>query len=146
MDRISRVEATIRPENIRRRGDQHQSWTRTNPNDQYIYDVLDGIRGVDERGHLIAGSLGGSGTDTNNIVPMSKHLNNGAYKGLESEVANNIQDLQIQNPGQTVEARIVIDVIYPSSDTARPSGFSYKIHYYVNGKPAYSMSGIFKNE
>jgi len=141
------VEATIRPENIRRRGDQHQSWTKTNPNDHYIYNELDGIKGVDERGHLIAGSLGGSGTDRNNIVPMSKKLNNGAYKGLESEVANNIQEFQNLYPGQSVEARIEIDVRYPSSDTARPLEFSYKIHYYVNGKPAYSKSGIFpKNE
>ena len=146
VNRITRVTAVIRPENIRPRGAPHAGWAATNPTDLYIFDVLDGIRGRDQRGHLIAGSIGGSGTDRDNIVPMSGELNNGAYKSLESEIAANIRELQQKYPGQKIEAHITIDVDYPSGSTARPSVFRYKVDYKVNNCTVFSAGGIFHNK
>lgn len=41
---------------------------------------------TDERGHLIADSLGGDNT-LGNLIPMDKKLNNGEYKALEAKLA-----------------------------------------------------------
>jgi len=107
--------------------------------------VLDGDRDRDERGHLIAGSLGGSGTDRNNIVLMSKKLNNGDYKSLESEVMNEIQYLEDKFK-KTATAFVIIDVGYPSGDTARPSNFRYLVDYKVDGVPPHNKGGLFHNQ
>lgn len=145
VERISQVKAVIRRENIRPRGAEPQSWTKTNPTDLYIYNVLDGDRERDERGHLIAGSLGGSGTDRNNIVPMSKNLNNKDYKSLESEVITEIQYLE-EKYKKAATAFVTIDVTYPSGDTARPSNFRYLVDYKVDGVTPHNKGGLFHNQ
>lgn len=157
VQRITRVTAVIRPENLRPRPETHRPrWANTNSNCHYIYDELDGDRTRDEsgcsrdkRGHLIASSLGGPGigadglTARNNIVPMDRKLNNGHYKSFENDVANMIRLLVELNPGKRVEAHVVIDVDYPNDHTARPSYFRYRVSYYVNGReqPALGLLG-----
>ena len=149
VDRITRVQATIRPENLRAVGGPHAAFSRTNTSDRYIYDVLDGIENdgqgnaVDHRGHLIAGQLGGSGTDRNNIVPMNKDLNNGEYKKVEHLVTTSIRNLVDQYPGQAIEARITVYVEYPNSGTARPNAFIYKVEFFLDGKEQTQLKPIY---
>lgn len=97
----------------------------------------------DVAGHILASMLGGSGADSDNIVPMSSSFNNGDYKAYEFYVRGQLKELSKKYPGQQVEARINIRLSYPG-DSWRPHKIKYCVDFYVDGHLfLYYIDGIF---
>jgi len=99
-------------------------------------------RESDVAGHILAKMLGGSGSDEDNIVPMSRAFNNKAYKSFEFDVRKLLKTVNEDNPGQQVEARINIHLMY-YANSKRPYKIKYCVDFYVNGVEKHHYSGIF---
>lgn len=81
----------------------------------------DGQPGTDQGGHLLGNQFGGPGEQIN-LVAMSKSLNQGAWKNMEQDWANKIQNgINITN--------IKIDITY--GPNGRPLGFD--VEWFENG-------------
>ena len=88
-----------------------------------------------DAGHLIANSLGGSGTSEDNLVPMSRTLNRGAYnqwermivRFLRGQLTEEYRNYQINQVG----ASVLIDIrLRYEDDTFIPARVIYDAAFY----------------
>ena len=80
-------------------------------------------------GHILASILGGSGSDTTNIIPMDSFLNNSEYKMFEKEIYNEIKEHG--------EARITFQLHYrpgTEPENGRPFRIIFHVDIYENEK------------
>lgn len=95
-------------------------------------ELKDGIKGVDDGGHLIAERFMGAGEQIN-YVPQLKELNRGEWKKMENEWA---RALDKEPPA---EVFVDMNVLY-KANSDRPLGFV--VNYVIDGKPTRK---VFKN-
>lgn len=133
LGRVVRVSAVVRLENLGR-GSAPTAAMR-----KWIQQIG---QKSDVAGHILANMFGGSGSDADNIVPMSSKFNNGDYKAFELYVRGWLRELNRENPGQQVEARISIHLKY-SGDSWRPYKIKFCVDFYVNGRPLSYIDATF---
>ena len=107
-----------------------------------------GIEGDYQAGHILAKMLGGSGSDLNNVVPMQKTHNNGAYKENEFDVRKFIKQCEEVATGKQVEARITFTIYYrpnQGQQTRIPNRIKFDTVMYTDGKEGVSYTGDFNN-
>jgi len=96
-------------------------------------DIKDGIKGVDDGGHLIAHQFKGAGEQINYVPMLGKDINRGQWKNMEQKWYNALNE----KPPKDVEVNI--NALYkPSSE--RPLGFV--VEYKIDGVP---YREVFKN-
>lgn len=96
-------------------------------------DIKDGIKGIDDGGHLIAHQFKGAGEQINYVPMLGKDLNRGQWKNMEQKWYNAL------NGKPPKEVEVNINALYkPSSD--RPLGFV--VEYKIDGVP---YREVFKN-
>lgn len=90
----------------------------------------------DDRGHLLASTLGGP-SDVLNIVPQHSELNRHAVGGdftLWYRIEQEIRDYIIQNPGSYIHWIVVVAYGNLQSDNLRPTGFGIQLtQHFANG-------------
>ena len=79
----------------------------------------------DEGGHMIGARFNGP-SDAFNLTPQNANLNRGAWKTMENEWANALEDKK--------EVNVVIEPLY-EDNTIRPSSFG--VAYDIDGEPFY---------
>jgi DNA/RNA non-specific endonuclease len=86
-------------------------------------DVKDGVRGVDQGGHIVGSRFFGPGEQIN-LYPQSANLNQGAWKTMENSWANAMVN------GSDV--KIEVEAVF-SGISKRPD--SFKVKYTIDGQP-----------
>lgn len=94
----------------------------TGNNAQQYIQSMDGIAGVDDAGHILANTLGGSGTDRRNLFPQQKGCNKGAWRDIETAVKKMVNG-DPQNRG----VPFTVQLKYENDAAKRP----YEIVYYA---------------
>ncbi len=86
-------------------------------------DVKDGVRGVDQGGHIVGSRFFGPGEQIN-LYPQSAKLNQGAWKTMENSWA----DAMVAGKDVKIEVEAVF-----SGASKRPD--SFKVKYTIDGQP-----------
>jgi DNA/RNA non-specific endonuclease len=86
-------------------------------------DVKDGVRGVDQGGHIVGSRFFGPGEQIN-LYPQSANLNQGAWKTME----NGWADAMVNGS----DVKIEVEAIF-SGASKRPD--SFKVKYTIDGQP-----------
>lgn len=86
-------------------------------------DVKDGVRGVDQGGHIVGSRFFGPGEQIN-LYPQSANLNQGAWKTMENSWADAMA------AGKDV--KIEVEAVF-SGASKRPD--SFKVKYTIDGEP-----------
>ena len=86
-------------------------------------EVKDGVRGVDQGGHIVGSRFFGPGEQIN-LYPQSANLNQGAWKTMENSWANAMVN------GSDV--KIEVEAVF-SGISKRPD--SFKVKYTIDGQP-----------
>ena len=76
----------------------------------------------DHAGHLIASRLGGTGTETFNIIPQSPHMNTGAWRADVEDMVYSIAQLY----GEVV---FTVNPMYNAGST-RPYSIAHRISWH----------------
>jgi DNA/RNA non-specific endonuclease len=104
--------------------------------------------GTDQVGHLVARMFNGSGSDVDNFVPMAGHLNNGAFKSLEREIRDYLENIKDSEYENVSSVKVKLFLYYREDDhPERPYqiGFEYTV-FYENGQPSNTGNGgVFQN-
>lgn len=95
-------------------------------------ELKDGVKGIDDGGHLIAERFKGAGEQIN-YVPQMKELNRGEWKKMENEWE---RALTKEPPSDVF---VDMNVLY-KANSKRPLGFV--VNYTIDGKP---FRKVFKN-
>lgn len=118
--RISQVQGTLRITDAQR-----------GPLNARVEDMEEG----DERGHIISAKNDGSDR-IDNLVPMTKELNDGAYKSFEKSLNDLVKE------GHSVDATYKL-LYNDGNDTKRPDAFA--VTYRVDGKEGETYCRVFDN-
>ncbi|KAI9559094.1 hypothetical protein GHT06_015883 [Daphnia sinensis] len=123
--RMLKVSAVVRPENLGQ---------GTNTNNSVAKNWKKNLNLPDDyhAGHIIGCMLGGSGSDTNNLVLMHSGFNNGSLKSFEFRARNLLRQCQAINPNACVEAEITVSIIFAPGHQV-PYRIVYGVRLVVNG-------------
>jgi RHS repeat-associated protein len=90
-------------------------------------------KATDDAGHARPRNLGGSGTDTINILPQAPSVNRGAFRAFEKRIVQKLQ-------GTNMSADATITPTY-SGDSFRPTSLDYMVRF----SDGTSMNATFPN-
>lgn len=128
--RILRVSAVVRPENLRQGSNTSNTVAR-------IWKKSFDKPGDYHAGHIIGCMLGGSGSDVNNLVLMHSGFNNSRFKCFEFKARDLLEKCQEINPNASVEAKITVSIVFA------PGG---EVPFYITYGVLLVVDGVVENQ